>query len=194
LKDYTQEKKDFNTFFVSLCVFKKNKRMKKINFLIIPLLTVLLIAGCKNYEPKVYGPVEFEIDLEGPFFKDGVTDGMTIIPFKPEDFGITRDEIFSMKVNEIALTTEAEGGFGMFENLVFSVMTDDTETKEVASTKVKSNSKELKIKGLQEAEIEGFKGIKEFYLEITGITKEESFDDLKLKGTLKMDIMIPENK
>jgi hypothetical protein len=81
---------------------------------------------------------------------------------------------------------------GAFENLVFAVMTDDTDTKEVASTKVKGNPKELKIKGLQEAEIEGFKGIKEFYLEVTCITKADLEENLKLKGTIKMDIMIPE--
>jgi hypothetical protein len=170
------------------------KNMKKIKILTFPLLAIMLLFGCTNYEPKVYGPVEFEITLEGPFFKDGVTDGMTIISFKPEDFGISRDEIFSMKVNEITLETDAEGGLGMFENLVFSVMTDDTETKEVANTKVKGNPKKLVIKGLQEAEIEGFKNIKKFYFEVTGITKKDSFDNMKLKGTIKMDIMIPEKK
>lgn len=168
--------------------------MKKVKSLILPLLATILLLGCTNYEPKVYGPVDFEIELEGPFFKDGVTDGMTIVNFKPEDFGISRAEIFSMKVNEIKLETDAEGGLGMFENLVFSVMTDDTETKEVAAVKVNSKSKTMIIKGLQEAEIEGFKNIKKFYFEVTGITKEDAFDNVKLKGTIKMDIMIPENK
>jgi hypothetical protein len=168
--------------------------MKIIKILFIPFIAIMLFNGCTNYEPKVYGPVEFEIALEGPFFKDGVTDGMTEINFNPEDFGISRDEIFSMKVNEITLETDAEGGLGNFENLVFSVMTDDTETKEVANTKVKGNPKKLEIKGLQEAEIEGFKNIKKFYFEVTGITKEDNFDDMKLKGTIKMDIMIPEKK
>jgi hypothetical protein len=168
--------------------------MKKIKILFFPILALALFFGCTSYEPKVYGPVDFEIELEGPFFKDGVTDGMTVVKFKPEDFGISRDEIFSMKVNEITLETDAEGGLGMFENLVFSVMTDDTETKEVANTKVKGNPKKLVIKGLQEAEIEGFKNIKKFYFEVTGITKKDSFDNMKLKGTIKMDIMIPEKK
>lgn len=168
--------------------------MKKIKILTVPLLAIMLLFGCTNYEPKVYGPVEFEITLEGPFFKDGVGEGMTTINFKPEDFGITRDEIFSMKVNEITLETDAEGGLGIFENLVFSVMTDKTETKEVATTKVKGNPKKLVIKGLQEAEIEGFKNIDKFYFEVVGITKEDSFDNIKLKGTIKMDIMIPEKK
>jgi len=168
--------------------------MKKIRILFASLVTVLLVGGCTNYEPKVYGPVEFEISIEGPFFKDGVTDGITEISFNPEDFGISRDEIFSMKVNEITLKTDSEGGLGVFENLVFSIMTDDTETKEVASVKVKGNPKSMVIKGLQEAEIEGFKNIKKFYFEVIGITKKDSFDDLKLTGTIKMDIMIPEKK
>jgi hypothetical protein len=170
------------------------KNMKKIKILTVPLLAIMLLFGCTNYEPKVYGPVEFEITLEGPFFKDGVGEGMTTISFKPEDFGITRDEIFSMKVKEITLETDAEGGLGIFENLVFSVMTDKTETKEVATTKVKGNPKKLVIKGLQEAEIEGFKDIDKFYFEVVGITKEDSFDNIKLKGTIKMDIMIPDKK
>ena len=166
--------------------------MKKIKILFFPILALALFFGCTSYEPKVYGPVDFEIELEGPFFKDGVTDCMTVVKFKPEDFGISRDEIFSMKVNEITLKCESDSGLGAFENLVFAVMTDDTDTKEVASTKVKGNPKELKIKGLQEAEIEGFKGIKEFYLEVTCITKADLEENLKLKGTIKMDIMIPE--
>jgi len=181
-----------NTFFVCLCVIKFLK-MKKIKILFVPVLVVMLLVGCTSYEPKVYGPVDFEITLEGPFFKDGMTDGMTVVRFKPEDFGITREEIFSMKVNEITLTTDTEGGLGVFENLVFSVMTDDTETKEVASVKVKGKPSNLKIKGLQEAEIEGFKNTKEFYLEVTGITKEDAdLENLKLTGTIKMDLMIPE--
>jgi len=184
---------DYHTFFVRLCVLKTSK-MKKIKILILPLLAILLICGCTNYEPKVYGPVEFEITLEGPFFKDGVGEGMTTVSFSPEDFGISRDEVFSMKVNEITLETVGEGNLGVFENLVFSVMTDETDTKEVASVKVNGNPKELVIKGLQEAEIEGFKKIKKFYLEVVGITKEESYDDIKIKGTIKMDIMIPEKK
>ncbi len=177
--------------FVSLYVTKFQK-MKNSKILIFPVLIVMMFVGCTSYEPKVYGPVDFEITLEGPFFKDGMTDGMTVLRFKPEDFDISREEIFSMKVNEITLTSETEGGLGIFENLVFSVMTDNTEAKEVASTKVKGKPNTLKIKGLQEAEIEGFKNTKEFYLEVTGITKEDFEDNLKLKGTIKMDLMIPE--
>lgn len=166
--------------------------MKKISKIIAAVFLLLLFVGCTSYEPKVYGPVDFEITLEGPFFKDGMTDGMTTVRFKPEDFDISREEIFSLKVNEITLQTESKDGLGIFENLVFSIMTDDTETKEVASTKVKGKPRKLTIKGLQEAEIEGFKNTKEFYLEVTGITKEDFEDNLKLKGTIKMDLMVPE--
>jgi hypothetical protein len=166
--------------------------MKNLKILILPVLLIMLFVGCTSYEPKVYGPVDFEITLEGPFFKDGMTDGMTIIRFKPEDFDISRKEIFSLKVNEITLRSESKDGLGIFENLVFSIMTDYTETKEVASTKVKGKPNKLTIKGLQAAEIEGFKNTKEFYLEVTGITKEDFEDNLKLKGTIKMDLMIPE--
>lgn len=166
--------------------------MRKLRNLIVFVLSLLLFVGCTSYEPKVYGPVDFEITLEGPFFKDGMTDGMTTVRFKPEDFDISREEIFSLKVNEITLSTDSKVGLGVFENLVFSIMTNDTETKEVASTKVKGKPKKLTIKGLQEAEIEGFKNTKEFYLEVTGITKEDFDDNLKLKGTIKMDLMVPE--
>jgi hypothetical protein len=119
---------------------------------------------------------------------------MTTVKFTPEDFGITRDEVYSMKVSEITLTTDAEGGLGVFENLVFSVMTDDTETKEVASVKIEGNPTSLKINGLEEAEIKGFKKIQEFYLEVVGIAKEDGFEDINLKGTIKMNVMIPEKK
>ena len=51
--------------------------MRKLRNLIVFVLSLLLFVGCTSYEPKVYGPVDFEISLEGPFFKDGMTDGMT---------------------------------------------------------------------------------------------------------------------
>jgi hypothetical protein len=168
--------------------------MKNIKRLFVPLLAIGLVSSCTTYEPKVYGPVEFEITIEGPLFEGGVSDGMTTVKFNPEDFGISRDEVYSMKVSEITLTTDAEGGLGVFENLVFSVMTDDTETKEVASVKVEGNPKSLVIKGLEEAEIKGFKKIQEFYLEVVGIAKDDGFDDINLKGTIKMNVMIPEKK
>jgi hypothetical protein len=168
--------------------------MKKLKRLLAPALLVVLFSACTTYEPKVYGPVEFEITIEGPLFEGGVCDGMTTVKFTPEDFGITRDEVYSMKVSEITLTTDAEGGLGVFENLVFSVMTDDTETKEVASVKIEGNPTSLKINGLEEAEIKGFKKIQEFYLEVVGIAKEDGFEDINLKGTIKMNVMIPEKK
>lgn len=154
--------------------------------------TLFVMHSCTTYEPKEYGPVDFELLIEGPVFEGSVADGITTIAFKPEDFGINRDDIYSMKVKEIKITTDYEGGLGAFENIVFTIMTDDTETKEVASIKIEGNPSELTLKGLEEAEIKGFSKIDEFYLEIMGITKEEGYDDIIIKGSLVMNVMVPE--
>ena len=166
--------------------------MKKIKYLVMSFLSLLLFLGCTSYEPKVYGPVDFEISFEGPFFKDGVTDGIATVKFEPEKFGISREEIVSLKVNEITVSTESKEGLGIFENLVFSIMTNNTETKEVASSKIKTKSKNISLKGLQEVEIKGFRDTKEFFLEATGITNQDFEGDFKLKGTIKMELKVPE--
>ena len=168
--------------------------MNYLKYFSFALVLGFLVGACTSYEPQVYGPQEYELTLEGPFFEGGVADGIATLKFDPEKFGLKRDQIHSMKLNEITVSCDHPDGMGIFENIVFSVMTDNTDTKELASKKIKGNAKEITIKGLDKAEIEGFANTKDFYLEMTGITRKDVEENIVIKGKLSLNIMIPEGK
>jgi hypothetical protein len=168
-------------------------KLKIMNFfkILIPILfSFVLFSSCSNYEAKKYGPVEFEIPVEGPIFSESVAEGVVTIPFNPEKFGISREEVHSMKLDEIHISVNHPDGLGVFNNVVFTVMTDNTESKEVASQKIKGNPKSLTIKGLEQAEIEGFSKTDKFYLEMTGISRKDIEDNLTIQGRLTLSVMI----
>ena len=170
--------------------------MKKTT-LFIACFSLIWLTGCTTYQPETYGPIEFETVLEGPFFGEMVVDALVEMEFSPDQFGIKRDEIHSMIMQEIKLTTEYENGFGDFDNILISLMADGVQSEKVATVKIEGAPKELIIPGLSESEIEEFKGVKKFHLEITAITKpeiEDVYEDIEIKGSFVMNIMVPEKK
>ena len=166
--------------------------MQQIKFIFLCSTLMFTLFSCGNHEAQKYGPVTFDIPIEGPLFAESLAEGVVTLAFKPEDFGISRKEIHSMKMDEIELTTDHPDGAAIFDNVVFTVMTDNTESKEVASSKVKGKSKSIKIKGLEQAEIEGFAETKQFYLEMTGISKIDFDDNITVKGKLILSVMVDE--
>ena len=78
--------------------------MKKPILGVIALLGATLI-GCTNYVPATYGPVEFETMLEGPFFASSVADAQFEFEFTPKDFGINAEDVHSMVMKEITIST-----------------------------------------------------------------------------------------
>jgi hypothetical protein len=164
--------------------------MKYLKTIFACVCSVFLLFSCSNHEAKKYGPVEFEISVEGPLFAESIAEGVVTVPFKPEDFGITREEVHSMKLDEIVLTCDHPDGLGIFNNIVFTVMTDNTESKEVASKKIKGSPKKMTIKGLDKAVIEGFSETDQFYLEMTGISNKDIDDNVTLKGQLTLSLMV----
>ena len=164
--------------------------MQQIKFLFVCSVLLLTLFSCGNHEAKKYGPVTFEIPIEGPIFAESLAEGVVTLAFTPEDFGISRKEIHSMKLDEIELTTDHPDGLAIFDNVVFTVMTDNTESKEVASTKIKGNPKTMTIKGLEQAEIEGFAETDKFYLEMTGISKKDFDDNITVKGKMILSVMV----
>jgi hypothetical protein len=170
--------------------------MKKTT-LFIAFFSLIGLSGCTTYQPETYGPIEFEAVLEGPFFGEMVVDALVEMEFSPEEFGIKRDEIHSMIMQEIKLTTDYENGFGDFDNILVSLMADGVQSEKVATVKIEGSPKELIIPGLKESEIEEFKNVKKFHLEITAVTKPEIddvYDDIEIKGSFVMNIMVPEKK
>jgi hypothetical protein len=170
--------------------------MKKPILGVIALLGATLI-GCTNYVPATYGPVEFETMLEGPFFASSVADAQLEFEFTPKNFGIGAEDVHSMVMKEITISTDYVNGFGDFDNISFIISADGVEAANVATIKITDNSNSLTIPGLSEAEIKKFKDVKTFYLEITAVTKddiEDIYEDINIKGSFTMDIMVPEKK
>jgi len=170
--------------------------MKKTAYFALTLFGVAL-SGCKSYVPQTYGPVEFESYFEGPLYPSGVLDAQIEFDFSPEDFDISRDDVHSMILDEITLTTEYENGFGDFENISFMISADGVEAANVATINITDNSKELVVPGLAEGEIKKFKNVKKYYLQITAVAKpdiEETYEDIDIKGAFSMSIMIPDKK
>lgn len=164
--------------------------MQSLNLFFASAVVFFTLFSCGNHEAKKYGPIDFEIPIEGPIFAESIAEGVVTLAFKPEDFGITRQEVHSMILDDIELTTDHPDGVGIFDNVVFTVMTDNTESKEVASSKIKGNSKRIKLKGLQEAEIEGFSETNQFYLEMTGISKKDFDENITVKGKITLSVMV----
>lgn len=151
------------------------------------------LVGCKSYVPETYGPVEFETTLEG--YGGSVVDALMEFEFDPSAFGIEANDVHSMIMKEITISTSAENGFGDFDNISFIISADGVEAANVATVKINDESQTITIPGLAEAEIKKFKNVKTFYLEITAVTKSEDyFDDLDLTGSFTLNIMVPEKK
>jgi hypothetical protein len=164
--------------------------MNYLKIITLGIISGLLFYSCANHEAKKYGPIKFEIPVEGPLFAESLAEGVVTIPFKPEDYGISREEVHSMMLDEIEISTDLKEGVGIFDNVVFTVMTDNTESKEVASQKIKGSPKKMKIKGLEQAEIEGFSETDKFYLEFTGISRKDIDDNLTIKGNLTLSVKV----
>lgn len=170
--------------------------MKKIS-IIASILGLFLYSSCTKYQPEEYGPIEFEAVFDTPRFEntENVVDVTIELDFTPEDFKINRDEIYSMTMKEIKITTDYENGFGDFDNIRFEIKADGVSSEVVGTMKVNGSPKELIIPGLNESEIKKFKNVNKYYLEITGVTKpdvEESYDDINIQGSFVMNIMVPE--
>lgn len=175
---------------------RKIKRMKNPILWVFALLGVMLV-GCKSYVAEPYGPIEFETILEGPLFGSSVVDAQLQFEFNPGNFNINGEEVYSMAMQEITISTDYENGFGDFDNISFIISADGVDAANVATVKIKDNSNTLTIQGLSEAEIKKFKNVKTFYLEITAVTKpdiEDVYDDINITGSFTMNIMVPEKK
>jgi hypothetical protein len=170
--------------------------MRKYN-LIAFFAALLLLGSCTNYAPVQYGPVEFEGALEGPVFAQGVVDVYFDFDFKPEDYGIDRNDVYSMVMSEIKLSTDYENGFGDFHSITFSLMADGVKSEKVGTIGIEGSPNELSIPGLTESEIKKFKNVKKFHFEVTAIAKsdiEDIYDDINISGNFVMNIMVPEKK
>jgi hypothetical protein len=149
------------------------------------LLASVMISSCTSYVQKEYGPVDFETAFEGgdDMLFEGPNEAIITIPFKPEDFGIAKENVGGMQLKEIKLTTTNTQGFGVFDNLKVEVASDETSSLTIGVLNDVPDASDLIISGLEEAKIKKFNKVNEFYLIISGNLKEDLDEVFDLKGT-----------
>lgn len=159
--------------------------MKRIYFAFTLILGLAFVSSCTSYVQKEYGPVDFETALEGgdDMLFEGPNEAVVTIPFKPEDFGIVKENVGGMLLKEISLKTNNPRGFAVFENLKVEVASDETSSLTIGVLNKVPDSNELSINGLEEAKIEKFSKVNEFYLIISGNLIEDLDEVFDISGS-----------
>lgn len=181
-----------------VCVHNKLTTIDMKRIYLVTLCSALFALGsCTSYEDKEYGPVSFTVDLEGgeEMLFEGPNEGITTITFKPEDFGFSKESVGGMRLKSITLNTENENGFNIFENLKVEVSSDNTEMLVIGVMNTAPDGKSVTIQGLEDAKIENFNEVEEFYLHISGNLTEDLETSFSISGefTLKVESSEKEN-
>lgn len=176
------------------------------------VLLYLIIAGAvgfglwwllkPSYVPSEYGPIEFEMTLEGDqqLIDLGIpiTDvsGNTEVEFTPEDAGIVREDIGALRLKDLTFTTDREDGFAAFSHITITFISDKTETIDVGSIKIEEgHTGELVVKGREsEGEVPEFKDIKKFRV-LTQLNIRDGYtieEPVQLNGKMMLNVMVEE--
>ena len=150
--------------------------------------SLLILSSCTSYVDKTYGPVDFELSLEDgdDMLFEGPNEGIITIPFKPEEYNIEKSTIGGMRLDQITLEIDNEEGFGIFENLKVEVSSEATSSLTIGVLNETTNDKKITIKGLEEAKIENFNQVDEFYLIIEGNLIQDLDVPVNMKGSLSL--------
>lgn len=164
--------------------------MKKIQFLFSIMSLLILFGSCTSYEDKEYGPVSYQVAFEDgdDFLFEGPVEAITTIPFKPDDYGFSKESVGGMKLKSITINTENEAGFGLFDNLKVEVSSANTEMLTIGVLNSVEDTRSLTIEGLQEAKIEDFDKVDEFYLHISGNLTEALEEKFEISGEFVLSI------
>jgi hypothetical protein len=149
------------------------------------------ITSCTSYEDKQYGPVEFETSFEGGddmLFEGMNIEAMSTIKFNPEDYGFSKESVGGMRLDNITIKTDNAFKLGVLENLKVEVSSKDTDMLTIGVLNAVPDSAEVSFSGLEEAKIENFKSVDEFYLIISGNLKEELDEPFTISGEFTMNI------
>lgn len=151
---------------------------------LIALFSIILISSCTSYEEKEYGPVSFEMSFEDgdDFLFEGPIEAIVTIPFKPEDYGFKKESVGGMKLKDISISTTNNVGFGVFDNLKIEVSSPNTEMLTIGVLNTVPDAQEIKIEGLDEAQIKKFNQVDEFYLHISGNLTEDLEETFSIAG------------
>jgi|GEM_PF-5997223 len=149
------------------------------------------LGSCTSYEDKEYGPIEFNVELEGgeEMLFEGPNEAIATITFNPEEYGFSKESVGGMRLKSITLNTENEKGFNVFENLKVEVSSDNTEMLTIGVMNTAPDGKSITITGLEESKIEEFNEVDEFYLHISGNLTEDLETVFAISGefTLKVE-------
>lgn len=163
--------------------------MKRI-YLVTLCSAIFALGSCTSYEDKEYGPIEFTVKLEGgeEMLFEGPNEGITTIAFKPEDFGFSKESVGGMRLKSITLNTENEKGFNVFDNLKIEVSSDNTAMLVIGVLNTSPDGKSVTITGREDAKIEKFNEVDEFYLHISGNLIEDLETAFTINGEFTLRV------
>lgn len=162
----------------------------KIKHLLFSIL-VIGLASCTSYEDKQYGPIQFEASFEDGddmLFEGMNIEAMTTIKFNPEDYGFSKESVGGMRLDNITIKTNNAFKLGVLENLKVEVSSKDTDMLTIGVLNEVPDAVEVSFGGLEEAKIENFKSVDEFYLIISGNLKEELDEPFSISGEFTLNV------
>ena len=157
--------------------------MKKILFNVLALTILVSISSCTSYEDREYGPVDFEVAFEDDGYGlYGPVEAIKTIPFNPEEFGFSKENVGGMRLKSLTINTENSHGFGIFENMKVEVSSPNTDMLTIGVLNTIEDGNSLTIEGLEEAKIEDFNQVDEFFLHISGNLTQELEESFEISG------------
>lgn len=162
--------------------------MKKTLFNVLALTILVSISSCTSYEDKEYGPVDFEVAFEGgdDWLFEGPIEAIKTIPFNPEDYGFSKENVGGMRLKSLTINTENSHGFGIFENMKVEVSSPNTDMLTIGVLNAVEDGNTLTIEGLEEAKIKNFNQVDEFFLHISGNLTQELEESFEIRGTFTL--------
>lgn len=162
--------------------------MKKIFLSTLILGLIGSFTSCTSYEDKEYGPVEFKTAFEDgdDWLFEGPVEAIKTIPFNPEEYGFSKENVGGMRLKTIIINTTNEHGFGIFDNMKVEVSSPNTDMLTIGVLNTIEDGKSLTIKGLEDSKIKNFKEVDEFYLHISGNLTEELEESFEISGTFTL--------
>lgn len=158
--------------------------MKKILFNVLALTILVSISSCTSYEDKEYGPVDFEVAFEDDGYD--LVEAIKTIPFNPEKFGFSKENVGGMRLKSLIINTENSHGFGIFENMKVEVSSQNTDMLTIGVLNTIEDGNSLTIEGLEEKKIEDFNQVDEFFLHISGNLTQELEESFEISGTFTL--------
>lgn len=161
--------------------------MKNILFNVLVLTIIGTFVSCTSYEDKEYGPVDFQVAFEDGYgLYEGPVEAIKTIPFTPEEYGFSKENVGGMRLKSMTINTTNKHGFGIFDNLKIEVSSPNTDMLTIGVLNTIKGGESLTINGLEDSKIKDFNQVDEFFLHISGNSTKELEESFEISGTFTL--------